>query len=305
MPVAKLWVNHVSMTGDPSAHVSYLTNGHQLDADEQACVWTKSIPKACKTDHHALETHWAGIYKIFLEERQNPDGMVRHNARVTARQFVINLPNDLSADHIHSLAKAVLHDFPRHLPVSMVLHRSSNRGKEHLHLQGLFSYRNGGYGAIQEQFRLNITKQMKATVTRELTKAGYTVDVGTPCGISASERRWLNARGTVEERRNPRFMMILSAIANSPQLKEYCKRQAERMLARMRTTSSVNEVMNTYDSMDQLLATYQIKDDIRLQEDHPAGGSSAGHAPLTQQILEQELRKARRWNRSTRITKSI
>lgn len=306
MAIAKLWINLVSMTTDLSHHISYLTNsGHQVDAGEQPQLWTKSLPKSCKTDRAALVAHWRGIHEKFLEERATPGSMIHHNARVTGRQFVINLPNDITPAQINDLAKAVLYDFPRHIPVSMVLHRTSNRGKEHLHLQGLFSYRNGGYGAIQEQFRLDITKTMKATVTRVLTQAGYTVDAGTPCGISASERRWLNARGTVEERRNPRFMMILSAIANSHQLKEYCKRQAERMLARMRATSSVDSLLNTHDSMEQLLDTEPIMETDRLREDHPAGDSSAGHEPLTQQILEQELIKARRWNHSTKITKSI
>jgi len=305
MPTAKLWVSHISMSGDPSAHISYLTNGHQLDADEQAQVWTKSIPKTCKTDRAALVAHWRGIYQKFLEERGNPDGMVRHNAKVTARQFVINLPNDIKAEQVNDLAKAILRDFPRHLPVSMVLHRTSNRGKEHLHLQGLFSYRNGGYGAIQEQFRLDITKTMKATVARELTKYGYTVDAGTPCGISASERRWLNARGTVEQRRNPRFMMILAAIANSQQLKEFCKRQAERMLARMRASSYVDAALNTLDSMDLLLATDTTRNVDRPQEKPATGESRASHHPLTQSELEQELIKAHRWKHTTIISKSI
>ncbi len=305
MPIAKLWVNHVSMTGDPSGHISYLIDGHQLSADEQARVWTKSIPKTCKIDHRALVAHWRGIYEKFLEERATPDGMVRHNARVTARQFVINLPNDISADQIHSLAKAVLHDFPRHLPVSMVLHRTSNRGKEHLHLQGLFSYRNGGYGAIQEQFRLNITQQMKTTVARELTGYGYTVDAGTPSGITSADRRWLQAQGPVEQRRNPRFMMSLASVATSTKLQEYCRKQASKMLARMGLPSPVDAVLNTLDSMDQLLSIDTSRNVDRPQEQPAAGESRATHIPLTQHHLEQELIKARKWNHSTRISRNI
>ena len=305
MPIAKLWVNHVSMTGNPAAHISYLIDGHQLDADERAQVWTKSMPKACKTDQRALVAHWRGIYDRFVQERQDPGGMVRHNAKVSARQFVINLPNDLAADHIHSLAKAVLLDFPRHIPVAMVLHRESNRGKEHLHLQGLFSYRNGGYGEIQEQFRLNITQQMKTTVTEELTGYGYTVDAGTPSGITSAERRWLQAQGTVEQRRNPRFMMSLASAATSTKLQEYCRKQASKMLARMGLPSSVDEVLNLHDSMTQLLANEPIMKIDRPQEKPAAGESRACHFPLTQRQLEQEFRKACRWNHSTRITKSI
>lgn len=147
MPTAKLWVNHASMSGDPSAHISYLTNGHQLSASEQPQLWTKSLPKSCKTDRAALVAHWRGIHEKFLEERATPGSMIHHNAKVTGRQFIINLPNDISPAQINDLAKAVLRDFPRHIPVAMVLHRTSNRGKQHLHLQGLFSYRNGGYPA--------------------------------------------------------------------------------------------------------------------------------------------------------------
>ena len=64
-------------------------------------------------------------------------------------------------------------------PLSMVLHKTSNRGKKHLHLQGLFSYRNGGYGAIQEDFRMNITGQMKNTVAETFARMGYALRVRT------------------------------------------------------------------------------------------------------------------------------
>lgn len=305
MPIAKLWVNHVSMTGDPSAHIAYLSDGHQLSAtDEQPQIWTKSLPKICKTDRAALIAHWRGIYQKFLEERATPGSMIHHNAKVTGRQFVINLPNDITSAQINDLAKAVLQAFPRHIPVSMVLHKTSNRGKQHLHLQGLFSYRNGGYGSIVEDFRLGITKQMKETVTTELTRAGYSVDAGAPSGISASERRWLRAQGTVEQRRSPRFMMKLSAIAVSPNLQEYCKNQAIKMLDRMGAPASEFPAINTMNIMDQLRS-------ISLQErqsvpDRPNSNRPHGSIqPLTQEDLQKELKRVRGWKHSTRITKNI
>jgi len=129
--IAKLWVNHLSMTGDLLKHIAYLTNGHQLDPDEQQPqVWTKSLPKGCKDDHTALVAHWRGIYDRFLTKRATPESIVHHNAKITGRQFVINLPNDISQDQVNQLAKAVLKDFPRHIPVSMVRHQTTNRGKE-------------------------------------------------------------------------------------------------------------------------------------------------------------------------------
>jgi len=305
MPIAKLWVNHLSMTGDPSAHIAYLSDGHQLSAtDEQPQIWTKSLPKICKTDRAALVAHWRGIHQKFLEERATPGSMVHHNAKITGRQFVINLPNDIIPKQINDLAKAVLHDFPRHIPVSMVLHETSNRGKRHLHLQGLFSYRNGGYGAIQEEFRLTITNKMKATVTKELTGYGYQVDPGTPSGINASERRWLQAQGSVEQRRSPRFMMQLSAIATSSSLKKYCKNQAIKMLDRMGVPASEYPALNTMDSI-QLLQPISFQEKQSLQ-DRPSSSQPHGSVqPLTQDELQKELIKVRRWKHTKTVSRNL
>ena len=275
--IAKLWVNHLSMTGDLSKHMAYLTNGHQLAlGEQQPQVWTKSLPKGCKDDHAALVTHWRGIYGRFLTERATPESMVHHNAKITGRQFVINLPNDISPDQVHQLAKAVLKDFPRHIPVSMVLHRTSNRGKEHTHLQGLFSYRNGGYGTIVDDFRLNITGLMKLTVTRELTNQGYLVEKGAQGGINTKERAWLNAQGTVEQLRNPRFMQAVASTATSPRLQAYCNKRAESMSARMGAPSAtVDATLQIMTTMDQLLNTYQLEAIKPLQDKsgsgHPRG----------------------------------
>jgi hypothetical protein len=303
--IAKLWVNHASMTGDPSAHVAYLINGHQLEpGEQQSKIWTKSLPKTCKQHNKALIAHWHGIYERFKSERATPGSMVHHNAKVTARQFVINLPNDISDDEVHKLAKAVLQDFPRHIPVSMVLHRTSNRGKRHTHLQGLFSYRNGGYGGINDQFRLDITSTMKWTVHKELTDIGYQVDMGTPGGINSRERRWLNAQGSVEQRRNPRYLASLAAKAASPRLQAYCTKRAEAMRARVGTAQSVDAVIQTIDTMALLQSIYPIENTNRLRE-QPSTCQPQGTEPLTQEALEKALLKARLWNHSKTITKSI
>ena len=302
--IAKLWVNHKSMSGDPSRHVAYLTNGHQLDADEQARMWCKSLPKACKTDRAALVAHWRGIHDEFVRARQTPGSCVHHNAKVTARQFVINLPNDISDEQVDKLAKAVLLDFPRHIPVSMVLHKASNRGKRHLHLQGIFSYRNGGYGAIQEDFRMNITQQMKHIVTKTLTQLGYAVDHGTTGSISNNERRWLNQQGSVEQRRNPRFMQELATIATSPRLKKYCLKQSEKMAHRVSTPPPVDETVELLASVTDLFTTY-------LKAENPAQGQPStdrvreAHEPLTRETLEKARIKARRWEATKKISKSI
>ncbi len=303
--IAKLWVNHVSMTGDPSRHLAYLIDGHQLNADEQPQIWTKGLPKECKHDNAALVAHWRGIYERFQSERATPGSMIHHNAKVTARQFVINLPNGISDAQVHQLVKNVLKDFPRHIPVSMVLHRTSNRGMAHNHLQGLFSYRNGGYGAIQEPFRLGITNIMKATVARELTNFGYQVDQGTPGSINTKERRWLNAQGSVEQRRNPRFMMTLSSTATSPRLQSYCARQAQSMSARVGpATKSVDNMLQMMETMLELQSTpYQDSNSLRDQSGtgHPRRPSE----PLTQQALEHALIGARRWQHTKRNSESI
>ena len=302
--IAKLWVNHASMTGDPSAHVAYLVNGHQLEPSEQPQIWTKSLPKNCKTDRKALITHWRGIYERFKSERATAGSMIHHNAKITGRQFVINLPNDISDDEVHKLAKAVLQDFPRHIPVSMVLHRTSNRGKQHTHLQGLFSYRNGGYGAINDEFRLNITGVMKLTVRRELFNIGYEVDQGTPGGINTKERRWLNAQGSVEQRRNPRFLTTLATRVASPRIQAYCIKRAETMQARVGTAQSVDSVLTTMETMTNLLSIYPGETTKRLRE---LSGTSQPHGtePLTQKALEQALVRAKQWNHSKTISKSI
>lgn len=172
---ARLWVSHVSMKHNPADYAVYITRpGHQQCAEDvRPRIWSKSMPKECKQGRSALVGYWQGIHDKFLEARRTPGTPVHHNAKITARQFVINLPNDIDDAQVNQLAKAVLRDFPRHLPVSLVLHRESNRGKPHMHLQGLFSYRNGGYGSINDDFRLNITGQMKQTVAREFERFGY------------------------------------------------------------------------------------------------------------------------------------
>ena len=230
--------------------------------------------------------------------------MIHHNAKITGRQFVINLPNDISDDEVHKLAKAVLQDFPRHIPVSMVLHRTSNRGKQHTHLQGLFSYRNGGYGAINDEFRLNITGVMKLTVRRELFNIGYEVDQGTPGGINTKERRWLNAQGSVEQRRNPRFLTTLATRVASPRIQAYCIKRAETMQARVGTAQSVDSVLTTMETMTNLLSIYPGETTKRLRE---LSGTSQPHGtePLTQKALEQALVRAKQWNHSKTISKSI
>lgn len=303
--IAKLWVNHASMTTDPSVHVAYLTRpGHQQNAHEQVRLWTKSLPKPCKTDRAAMVAHWRGIFQRFEEERKTAGSSVHHNAKVSARQFVINLPNDISTEQVDKLAKVVLLDFPRHIPVTMVLHKTSNRGKKHLHLQGLFSYRNGGYGAIQEDFRMNITSQMKNTVAETLTHLGYAVDHGTPGSINNNERRWLSQQGTVEQRRNPRFMQELATIATSPRLKAYCLKQAEKMTRRISKPSPVDETLQILTSMPCLLTTY-------LKAENPAQGQPSTdrphgtHEPLTRETLEKARIKARRWQATKKISRNI
>ncbi len=298
--IAKLWVNHVSMSGDPSNHIAYLTNGHQLAPGEQVLVWTKSIPKKCKDSNAALVAHWHGIHEQFIDARSTSGSKIHHNAKVTARQFVINLPNDIGDDQVHQLAKVVLKDFPRHIPVSLVLHRTSNRGKLHTHLQGIFSYRSGGYGAIQEPFRMDITTQMKNTVTSELTSYGYHVDHGEPGSINSKERKWLNNQGTVEKRRNPRFLLSLASTATSPRLQAYCSKQAVKISARVGGPSSVDSTLNLLDTMTDLMSIYQP------EAMNPQDQSGSGHLhgtttePLTQKALDQALQKVRRWKPHTK-----
>ncbi len=298
--IAKLWVNHASMTGDPSSHVRYLVDGHQLSADEQAQVWTKSIPKACKTDNTALISHWGRIYAKFLEERQAKGSAVHHNAKVTARQFIVNLPNDISNDQVHHLAKSVLFDFPRHIPVAMVLHTKSNRGKNHMHLHGIFSYRNGGYGQINEHFRLNITKQMKETVSKALTSYGYRVDHGTPGSLNCKERMWLNQQGTVEQRRNPRFIEDLAKLATSERLRTYCLKQANTMRSKIgvEQPQEMSELimntailLSTIDERREILPARQTNTDtVRRGELLPAA----------EELLRKRLKEIGRWKMPTK-----
>ncbi len=301
MSIAKLWVNHISMTGNLADHISYLTNGHQMDADEPVRLFTKSIPKACKNDRTALVQHWQGIYDKFTSERARPESQIHHNAKVSGRQFVINLPNDISDKQINQLAKAVLKDFPRHLPVSMVLHTSSNRGKTHFHLQGLFSYRNGGYGSINDQFRLNITKQMKATVAAQFKKLGYTVDYGTPGTINNKLRQWLCCESTVEQRRNPFFMRDLAKKASNERLKKYCLQQAAKMEARIPKPAStiINQVDQTHllltTGNQEVTGTQDPQDQVRTEIDRP----------LTEEMLVKEHAKLMQWKHTKTITKNI
>lgn len=307
--IAKLWVNHISMEHNPADHAEYLTRPeHQQGAaDERTRIWTKSLPKDCKRDRTALVKHWRGIFDEFVKARQTPGSPVHHNAKITARQFVINLPNSITDDEIDKLAKAVLLDFPRHIPVSMVLHKTSNRAKRHMHLQGLFSYRNGGYGAIQENFRMNITQQMKNTVAEAFARMGYTVDRGAPGGISNNERRWLNQQGTVEQRRNPRFMKELATIATSQRLKAYCLKQAEKMVRRISVPSPVD---TTLQIMSAVTAVTDLSN-IYPKENNPAQDLPRSSRPpgtneqVTVETLEKALIKARRWEATKKNSKNI
>jgi hypothetical protein len=186
----------------------------------------------------------------------------------------------------------------------MVLHHKSNRGQKHLHLQGLFSYRNGGYGAIQENFRMNITDQMKATVSAELSRQGYLVDHGKPGSINGKERRWLNQQGSAEQRRNPRFMTALASIAVSPRLQNYCSTQAQKMLARIATPPPVELTMALMLNMTGLQSIYP------REVNTPQGTTSTSRPhgpmkPLTEAVLKKSLMRARRWNITKKISKSI
>lgn len=301
---AKLWVNHASMTTtDPSTHVAYLTRpGHQQNADdERTRTWTKSMPKECKRNRSALVEHWQGIHEKFIHERQTPGTSVHHNAKVTARQFVINLPNDVSEMQVNQLAKTVLKDFPRHIPVTMVLHRTSNRGKRHMHLQGLFSYRNGGYGRINEDFRLSITKQMKETVAAEFKRFGYAVDNGTPGSINNKERQWLSQQGSVEQLRNPRFMDSIAARTTSKRLQRYCLKQAEVMRSRMVQEQPPEHLQPMLNTMTNLQSIRQQADSFRVQPATTPPGRTE-QMPLTQEALQKQLLKAQRWKRYTKTT---
>lgn len=298
---AKLWVNHASMMHNPADHAAYLTGpGHQQSADSGCTrTWTKSMPKEFKTDRSALVKHWRGIHEKFVHERQTPGTSVHHNAKVTARQFVVNLPNNITEKQVDQLAKTVLKDFPRHIPVSMVLHRESNRAKKHMHLQGLFSYRNGGYGQINEDFRLNITKQMKQAVTAEFKRFGYTVDLGKPRSINNKQRQWLSQQGSVEQLRNPRFLASIATKTTSKRLQNYCMKLIASMKSRMQQSDSPDQLLQTLNTMVNLSSTYSKESDNRVQT--PATPDRrAEQMPLTPETLQKQLLKARRWKTHTK-----
>lgn len=145
---------------------------------------------------------------------------------------------------------------------------------------------------------------MKLTVRRELFNIGYEVDQGTPGGINTKERRWLNAQGSVEQRRNPRFLTSLAAKATSPRIQAYCIKQAESMQARVGNTQSVDPVLTTMETMDKLLSIYPAETTNRLRE-QSGTSQPQGAEPLTQEALEKALLKAKQWNRSKTISKSI
>jgi hypothetical protein len=168
----------------------------------------------------------------------------------------------------------------------------------------LFSYRNGGYGAINDEFRLNVTSIMKWTVHKELTSIGCQVDMGTPGSINTRERTWFSAQGTVEQRRNPRFLTDLAAKAVSPRVQAYCVKQATAMTARMKTASSVDAVITTMETMNQLLFIYPSEVTNRLRE-QSGTSQPQGTELLTQETLEKALLKAKQWKRTKTISQNI
>lgn len=152
---------------------------------------------------------------------------------------------------------------------------------------------------------MDITNQMKNTVTSALTSYGYHVDHGETGSINSKERKWLNNQGTVEKRRNPRFLLSLASTATSPRLQAYCNKQAAKISARVGGSSSVDSTLNLLDTMTELLANYQP------EATNPRGQSCSGRPrgtaePLTQKVLDQALQQVQRWKPHTKtIFKSL
>ncbi len=166
--VAKPCTLFTTITTNPGDFVRYLLNGHGMDGHEQM-LWGKGIPKAAR-ESSKLAAYWDGIHEKWEEHTVA-------QAKMTGKQVMVALPNTITDEEIHKIAKAVLRTVPQHHPAMLTVHYTSGpNDKPNIHLQGVLSVRRGGYGKTNDEYRLNARDLAKQAVDKTLKKCGYTIE---------------------------------------------------------------------------------------------------------------------------------
>jgi hypothetical protein len=170
---AKIYGRIQSQKSASERHIKYLLNGHGTDAEEPK-FWTKGIPKAMATVRD-LPSAWSDIDRQWRREKTR-GGTVASHSTVTYMQALIALPNSITDDERHSLAKQILRLFPQKHPVTIVAHDFGTSGLPNRHLHIAFSYRRFGYGPVDREFQQGFERSLKALLLKQYQKYGFTIE---------------------------------------------------------------------------------------------------------------------------------
>ena len=117
----------------------------------------------------AYAKYWDEVHELWKERTPK-------QAKMTAKQVFVALPNDIKPEEIEKVAKAVLRTVPQHHPCTFTVHWTSGKdGRPNVHLHGVISMRRGGYGKTNDDYRLKSRELAKEAVDRALKKCGYTI----------------------------------------------------------------------------------------------------------------------------------
>ena len=173
MRTAKIYARLQSQRTGSKRHVRYLLDGHGVHG-KAAKVWTKGIAKKFKEN---LPEFWSGIDKKWRESKKN--GEIGANSKVMYMQALIALPNDITNNERHSLAKQILKMFPQKHPVTIVEHEQGESGVENKHFHIVFSYRKDskkrGIGPIDYEFRNGFDTRLKELLKTQYEKYGFKI----------------------------------------------------------------------------------------------------------------------------------
>ncbi len=170
---AKLYARIESQRSGSARHIRYLLDGHGTEGPEVK-FWTKGIPKASATIE-GLPTVWAEIDRQWRREKA-VGGTVAMHSRITYVQVLVALPNGITDDERHSLAKQLLRLFPQKHPVTVVAHDFGTSGLLNRHLHVAFSTRKHGYGPVDREFQQGFERNLKALLQRQYQKYGFRME---------------------------------------------------------------------------------------------------------------------------------
>ncbi len=279
---ALIFCRQEGLKSNPSNFIRYACESKQADSIK---LWTKSLPSVCKHDVKQLRQAWSRIYKHFIEAKNMPGSKVGANSSQVVKNAIIALPNELTELEIKFLAKKILQSIPQRHPATIIFHERSRRGMQHSHFHLIYSVRLGGYGAVNDSFRMNAVANFKNVLEEQYSKFGFTIQKSKPgTKIKEKELKFLNHKTTVESRRNPRVLRQLAATSCSPRVKEYCNNTAQKIESKVNRKNGCCQVgPQLHQSLINQAISGHGHDTTRprLREEQAN--------PLTQEVLEKEL----------------